>query len=220
MDLRRRTSFQGRGGLEEVARNVLLPAWLSGSPSDVKGALGAFVEQHGRSALESLAQGVTPFHFAEWLFSTDHIRVQYGLQYEGVSLDRLSPGTRGVVLLTLYLALDDHDPRPLIIDQPEENLDPQSVFRDLVGFFRYGAERRQIVMVTHNANLVVNTDSDQVIVATSARSSPTGLPSIIYGAGGLEHPNVRRQVCELLEGGAEAFVRRGKRYRMDPNDES
>src|SRR5579871_4935005 len=101
---------------------MLLSAWVEGTPPDVRSALSGFIDKHGRTAFGTLAQGVSPLQFAEWLFSTDHIRVQYGLRYEGVSLDRLSPGTRGVVLLTLYLALDDHDPRPLIIDQPEENL--------------------------------------------------------------------------------------------------
>jgi hypothetical protein len=57
-----------------------------------------------------------------WLYSTDHIRLRYGIEYDGVAIEHLSPGTRGVVLLLLYLAVDLHDQRPLIIDQPEENL--------------------------------------------------------------------------------------------------
>ena len=52
-----------------------------------------------------------------------------------IDIRKLSPGTRGIVLLLLYLALDDADDRPLIIDQPEENLDPQSIFDELVGLF-------------------------------------------------------------------------------------
>jgi energy-coupling factor transporter ATP-binding protein EcfA2 len=104
------------------------------------------------------------------------------------------------VLLTLYLALDEWDERPLIIDQPEENLDPRSVYADLVPFFRDAARRRQIIMVTHNANLVVNTDSDQVIVAEAQRNAPNELPTFRYVAGGLEDPAIRNHVCRLLEG--------------------
>ena len=70
--------------------------------------------------------------FAHWLFGTDHITVRYEIAYDGVDIRMLSPGTRGIVLLLLYLALDDSDDRPLIIDQPEENLDPKSVFDELV----------------------------------------------------------------------------------------
>ena len=60
------------------------------------------------------------------------------ISYDGVDIRKLSPsGSRGLVLL-LYLALDDSDDRPLIIDQPEENLDPKSVFDELVTLFDRG----------------------------------------------------------------------------------
>ena len=138
--------------------------------------------------------------------------MHYGIQYEGLGLSTLSPGTRGVVLLTLYLALDQWDRRPLVIDQPEENLDPRSVYDDLRPFFRDASLRRQIVMVTHNANLVVNTDSDQVIVASAIRRAATELPLVTYAAGGLEDAQTRDDVCQILEGGREAFDKRRQRY--------
>lgn len=107
-----------------------------------------------------------------------------------------------------------------MIDQPEENLDPRSVYDDLVPFFRDAFRRRQIIMVTHNANLVVNTDSDQVIVAESNRTSPTALPQVTYRAGGLELPAIRAEVCRLLEGGQEAFEKRRRRYSAQNPKES
>lgn len=211
LDLRK-PPFQRRGQLAEVARASLVPAWRRGTPTDVRSAMSAFLEQYAGQAVESLAQGVTPLNLGEWLFSTDHVRVRYGIQYEGVDIANLSPGTRGVVLLALYLGLDESDLRPLIIDQPEENLDPRSVFTELAPYFRAAARRRQIIMVTHNANLVVNTDSDQVIVAEAERTSPTGLPRVTYWAGGLEDADIRAEVCRLLEGGEDAFKKRGERY--------
>ena len=75
----------------------------------------------------------------------------------------LTPGTRGIVLLPLYLALDDADDRPLITDQPEENLDPKSVHDELVSLFLDAKSLRQVLMFTHNANLVINMDADQII---------------------------------------------------------
>ncbi len=117
---------------------------------------------------------------SDWLYSTNHITVGYGLQYDGVDIEQLSPGTRGIVLLLLYLAIDAEDDRPLIIDQPEENLDPQSIFQELVHRFRDAKKRRQIIIVTHNANLVVNTDADQVIVAQCGPHRPGQLPVITY----------------------------------------
>jgi hypothetical protein len=68
--------------------------------------------------------------------------------------------------------------------------------------------------VTHNANLVVTTDSDQVIIAEAQRTSPTDLPHIRYAAGGLEDPRVRELVVQYLEGGAEAFQKRSERYGL------
>ena len=211
MDLRR-MPYGGRGGLGSEASAMLLPAWQRGSPEQVRSSMAGFIEKHAQRALQSRAQGITPMDYGQWLFSTNHIRVQYGILYEGVEIARLSPGTRGVVLLTLYLGLDQWDIRPLVIDQPEENLDPSSVQDDLVPFFREAAHRRQIIMVTHNANLVVNTDSDQVIVATSHRTSTDSLPDVTYIAGGLEDEEIRDQVCRLLEGGEDAFRKRGERY--------
>lgn len=205
--------FQGHGKLLEAARTALLEPWRTGDPPTVVTAMDVFLSQHFKTPLV-LAQGASLANVGEWLFSTDHIRVRYGVEYEGVPISRLSPGTRGVVLLTLYLGLDQWDRRPLVIDQPEENLDPSSVYDSLVPFFREAALRRQILMVTHNANLVVNTDSDQVIVADSRRSSPKELPAISYVSGGLEDPAIRDAVCRLLEGGEAAFRKRGERYGL------
>jgi energy-coupling factor transporter ATP-binding protein EcfA2 len=209
--------FAGRGSLAAAARAELLGPWQDGTPNQVERALAGFIEHHLTATRPALALGVSGMEVGEWLFSTDHVRVQYSIQYENVPISRLSPGTRGVVLLTLYLGLDTWDLRPLLIDQPEENLDPSSVYGSLVPFFRDAALRRQIIMVTHNANLVVNTDSDQVIVAEAKRPSTKRLPDVTYLAGGLEDPEIRERVCALLEGGRDAFRRRDQRYGPQPS---
>jgi ABC-type multidrug transport system ATPase subunit len=150
--------------------------------------------------------------FAQWLFGTDHITVRYEIAYDGVDIRNLSPGTRGIVLL--YLALDDADDRPLIIDQPEENLDPKSVFDELVSLFTMAKTKRQVIMVTHNAYLVINTDADQIIIASAGPHPAGGLPAITYDAGGLEDANIRKEVCNILEGGEDAFRERARRLRV------
>ena len=118
------------------------------------------------------------------------------------------------MLLLLYLALDDADDRPLIIDQPEENLDPKSIYDELVALFVAAKNSRQVVIVTHNANLVVNTDADQVIVAFAGTHTPGQLPPIGYLSGGLENAEMRRHVCDILEGGERAFRERARRLRV------
>lgn len=221
LDLRTAGELRGRGTLKDAALTNLEPAWRNGGAGEAAQALQDFLVKHwadiraGRPA--SVDASATPAWLEDvgrWLFSTEHIRLEYGLLYDGVEIERLSPGTRGIVLLTLYLAVDEWDPRPLLIDQPEENLDPKSVFDELVTYFRAARHRRQVILVTHNANLVVNTDADQVIVAEAKRSSATGLPRLTYRSGGLEDPDIRRDVCSLLEGGEKAFLERERRYRF------
>jgi predicted ATP-dependent endonuclease of OLD family len=206
----RRAPFRGRGGVLDAARRLLEPAWRGGSPANVRAAIDKFYGDHLKDA--EPRQGASMLDLGQWLYSTEHISIRYGIQYEGRDITNLSPGARGVVLLTLFLAIDDSDDRPLVIDQPEENLDPKSINGLLVPFFVEAARRRQIIMVTHNANLVVNTDADQVIVAASERSDASELPNFKYEAGGLEDPRIRTLVCQYLEGGEEAFRRRAERY--------
>ncbi|KIQ05530.1 hypothetical protein RU07_01400 [Agrobacterium tumefaciens] len=152
--------------------------------------------------------------FAHWLFGTDHISIRYGIAYDGVDIRKLSPGTRGIVLLLLYLALDDSDDRPLVIDQPQENLDPKSVFDELFRLFVEAKAHRQVIMVTHNANLVINTDADQIIIAESGPHPHGALPPITYTSGGLESAPIREAVCNILEGGEDAFQERARRLRV------
>jgi energy-coupling factor transporter ATP-binding protein EcfA2 len=151
---------------------------------------------------------------AHWLYSADHIRVRYEIEYDGVDIRKLSPGTRGIVPLLLYLALDSADDRPLVIDQPEENLDPKSVFDELVSLFVEAKGKRQVIIVTHNANLVINTDADQIIIASAGSHTAGGLPPVAYMAGGLEDSNIRTEVCNILEGGEEVFRERARRLRV------
>lgn len=224
LDLRKGSKLR-IGTLADHARASLLPAWSTGTAEDVSKALAAFREIHDPAIIECCPYNRRdPAEAADfrqwvgdvsaWLYGTDHIQIAYGIQYDGTDVERLSPGTRGIVLLLLYLAIDTDDDRPLIVDQPEENLDPHSIFVELVERFRSAKQRRQIIIVTHNANLIVNTDADQVIVATCGPHRPGQLPEIRYQAGGLEDPDIRGSVCNILEGGAEAFKERAKRLRV------
>ncbi|MGH9699789.1 MAG: TrlF family AAA-like ATPase [Candidatus Acidiferrales bacterium] len=222
MDCRKSGPFYGRGSLTARANSELKPAWETGSAVEIQAAMADFIAKYWKDLLKHAPYVPTQKlefrtwlkQFAQWLFSTDHITVQYRLSYDGVDIRKLSPGTRGIVLLLLYLALDDADDRPLIIDQPEENLDPKSVFDELVSLFITAKKRRQVIIVTHNANLVINTDADQIIIASAGSHPSGGLPPITYVAGGLEDANIRKAVCDILEGGEEAFRERARRLRV------
>jgi hypothetical protein len=215
--------FRGKGSLvSAIEEKGLRKAWETGTADDVAAAMTGFREEYGPRLMEHCPpdrqtraekrEWMTKV--AGWLYGTGHIAVSYGVQYDGVDIEQLSPGTRGIVLLLLYLSIDTEDDRPLIIDQPEENLDPKSIFVELVDRFKAAKRRRQIIIVTHNANLVVNADADQVVVASAGSHRPGQLPLISYISGGLENSTIRRQVCEILEGGEVAFKERARRLRV------
>lgn len=222
IDLRKAGSFRGKGTLLEKANEVMKGAWETGDSAAVRAAMAEFRRLYQKDLLDHSPVAHTDQaefrawskRFAQWLFSTDHISIRYGIDYDGVDIRKLSPGTRGIVLLLLYLALDDNDNRPLVIDQPEENLDPKSVFDELVQMFIDAKAHRQVIMVTHNANLVINTDADQIIIAESGPHPHGALPPIWYRSGGLENAEIRKAVCDILEGGEGAFQERARRLRV------
>lgn len=222
LDRRKAGPFNGRGSLIFLAEKMLKPAWENGSSADIQAAMTGFISTYLNDLLAHAPYASTQQaefrawskQFANWLFGSNHISVRYEIVYDGVDIRKLSPGTRGIVLLLLYLALDDSDDRPLVIDQPEENLDPKSVFEELVQLFVSAKTKRQVIMVTHNANLVINTDADQIIVAEAGPQNSGGLPPITYKAGGLENTDIRKAVCDILEGGEAAFLERARRLRV------
>jgi len=165
--------------------------------------------------------------FYNWLYSTKYYDINYSIKFNGKDLNDLSSGEKGVALLILFLELDRDDKRPILIDQPEENLDNRSVYTTLVRYFREAKKRRQIIIVTHNPNLVVNTDSEQVIVANFDKGLEKQASRISYVSGSLENTfkndsasiilekkGIREHVCEILEGGEEAFKKRENKYQI------
>ena len=208
-------------GLADKARGILVPAWTSGDPERVRQAMEEFLtgfEGQGLSPSKYMRSGIAPQDVFEWLYEVEHVQLSYGLKYNGVELEKLSPGTKGIVLLILYLGMDVADTRPLIVDQPDENLDNESIYELLTAYFKKAKKRRQVFLITHNPNLVVNTDSEQVIVATAVPGQ-NGFPHITYQSGALENnvPNdqgIRQHVCRILEGGSDAFRKREQRYAL------
>jgi len=216
-------AYRNEGDLLATAQELLNSALEEGDFSNFKVALIKLretFESEEYSLRSQLRDDVTLNEFDDWLYSLDYIDLNYGIKYNDIELENLSPGTKGIVLLILYLEMDKHDLRPILIDQPEENLDNESVYKILTKYFREAKNRRQVILVTHNPNLVVNTDSEQVITASFIRK-PTAGPMITYYAGALEDthksPNffemgTRERVCEILEGGEDAFHMREKKY--------
>nr|WP_169195382.1 AAA family ATPase [Devosia sp. MC1541] len=219
MDQRKAVPYGTIDGMRQQATQLLVAAWTSGDPVRVGKAHEKFMEEFRKlPPSDYLRNGVTFEELLTWLYDVDQVGLNYGLKYRGTDLEKLSPGTKGIVLLILYLGLDERDTRPLVVDQPDENLDNESIFELLTTYFRSAKRRRQIILITHNPNLVVNGDSEQVVVAT-ARIGESGLPYISYVANSLENSaadetGIRQRTCKILEGGTKAFQRRERRYAL------
>jgi len=123
-----------------------------------------------------------------------------------ISEGSLSDGQRNTAALALLLAQDGG---PLIIDQPEDELDSNFVFNELIPMLRNVKKKRQLIMATHNANLPVNGDAE-LVCAFEAREGRGEILSL----GGLDHPSVTKAVLDIMEGTEEAFRRRREKYHF------
>ncbi len=145
----------------------------------------------------------------------------------GFSDATMTPGKRALFVLRLILA-ESEDSWPLLIDQPEDDLDSRSIFDDIVPFLREKKRDRQIIMVSHNANLVIGADSEQIIVANRHGEDRKNIDGadFNYMSGSIENTKdkdskiedtlksqgIREHSCEILEGGELAFEKRSNRY--------
>jgi ABC-type lipoprotein export system ATPase subunit len=145
----------------------------------------------------------------DFVFGFDYLMPRYSLTYDDQDISKLSPGERGLLLLLFYLLVDTDD-MPLIIDQPEENLDNQTIYKVLVRCIKHAKQKRQVVMVTHNPNLAVVCDAEQIIHARRIR----GEARFSYAAGAIESPSIRDKVVEILEGTVPAFKNRQSKYKL------
>ena len=155
-----------------------------------------------------LKKGHTKQDLYDYIYSMDYIVPFFQLKMNGKPLSSLSPGERGALLLLLYLFIDMDD-KPLIIDQPEENLDNESVYKYIVHFIKEAKRRRQIIMVTHNPNLAVVCDADQIIQMKIDKQNGN---TVSYESGAIENPTINKIIVDILEGTYPAFHNRDSKY--------
>lgn len=145
------------------------------------------------------------------LFLETHRRKYLNLlaktQYQSKQPQELSIGQRGTLFICLKLATDSFFD-PFIFDQPEDDLDNAFIMEKLVPIFKKIKKYRQVIIATHNANLVVNADAEQVIIAHNDSEK------LSYTSGSLENSTIKQQICNVLEGGKEAFKRREQKYGL------
>jgi len=137
-------------------------------------------------------------------FPPDSLDVSYskdGKSFQPISQG--SPGQKTAALLAFFLSYGDE---PLILDQPEDDLDNQLIYSMIVEQLREIKTRRQVIIVTHNANIVVNGDAE-LVISLDAVSGQT----MKKATGCLQEKPVRKEICEVMEGGTHAFTRRYQR---------
>ena len=143
-----------------------------------------------------------------YIYGLSYLSPKYTLLFQDTPIEQLSPGQRGALLLIFYL-LVDKGRNPIVLDQPEENLDNETVVSLLVPVLNKAKETRQIFMVTHNPNLAVVCDAEQIIFASFDRKSG---PKITYSTGSIENPTTNKAVVDVLEGTIIAFKNREGKY--------
>lgn len=222
--------FDRRGNLD-----ALLSGLLSGD-----GSLNFVLDSHAervesirtkiikKQSVPSVRKGIEDIDLIKKLYS-DCFYISYVVRYREDDIVTMSPGKRGLVLLNLILHLSNSS-HPILIDQPEDNLDNRTIYDELKDFVRHKKSARQIIMVTHNANLVVAADAECVVVANQAGQqvdADIDLPRFDYFSGSLEcsfekviddgvlrNQGIRQHVCEILEGGVTAFKEREMKYGL------
>jgi hypothetical protein len=158
---------------------------------------------------DQLKKGSMELDVANCVFALEWLVPRYSLRWSGKNLEQLSPGERGALLLIFYLLIDRRDV-PLIIDQPEENLDNQTVYELLVPCIKEARKRRQVVLVTHNPNLAVVCDADQIIHCSIDKA---GGNRATYLSGAIENSDLNRYTVDVLEGTKPAFLQRDSKYQ-------
>ncbi len=144
-------------------------------------------------------------HVQCW-FPEDDLHIKYSRTGDGQnwsSISQSSQGQRSAALLAFMLAFGDE---PLILDQPEDDLDNHLIYELIVRQIRENKLRRQLIVVTHNPNVVINGDAE-MIYALDFRSGQCKVAE----QGALQEQAVREEVCQVMEGGREAFARRWAR---------
>lgn len=160
-------------------------------------------------------------------FTRNWYNFDYNLSYQKDKFKEMSQGKQAFVILKLLLDFSDKN-CPILIDQPEDSLDNRAIYNDLVTYIKGKKRERQIILVSHNSNVVVSADAENIIVANQegVNNKNVGGIKFQYVNGALEDTKkkdgadkhilsaqgIREHICDILEGGRLAFEKREQKY--------
>jgi ABC-type lipoprotein export system ATPase subunit len=226
-ELRMLPTWQSVSSGLDGRRNGDFSEWLDELPQRIEGttweqlsaqlteALSRMGHERGevgspfRDPASALRSATTLDDFLMSMFDLSWLEVRFGLTGDGLPLSQLSPGQRGLVLALFYLVVDRRT-TPLLLDQPEENLDNATIHSKLVPAVHEAAGRRQTIAITHNANLAVVGDADQIIHCQQEDQR------FIVNSGSIAELDVTQFALNVLEGTKPAFDNRRHKYEAFP----
>jgi ABC-type cobalamin/Fe3+-siderophores transport system ATPase subunit len=153
---------------------------------------------------EKLKAKVSINRLFDLLFS-NYMTVVPVVKYKKTNLDKLSLGQKATVLIKIYLAYGD---KPIVIDSHDDHLDNEFIMLELVNAIKEAKRFRQVILVSNNGNVVINSDAEQIVLASRENGK------IKYVSGSIENPDIRDSALNVLEGGKEAFRQRQQKYRL------
>ena len=168
------------------------------------GSLIAIMKQKVGELLKIKKSTRTSEHLYEWLFG-DYLSLHTETYFNDIYLEKLSLGQKCTVLLKVYLAQGENT---IFIDQPDDNLDNEFIMNELVDAIRRTKLNRQVIIASNNANVVINSDAEQIIIAEYNNGK------ISYTMGAIEEPIIKEKAIHILEGGRTAFEAREKKYNF------
>lgn len=223
---RMRDLFENRLNMRGSSRQEYASGIVNNYEGDTESQIKKFILDIIQRKVD-LKNGNTPLSVATDFLSTNWYSLNYELNYQGDSFEKMSEGKQAFVILKLLLEFSDKQ-CPILIDQPEDSLDNRAIYNELVTYIKKKKKIRQIILVTHNSNVVVSADAENVIVANqNGTDSPNdGNNQFEYINGSLENTmkrddkisivlrsqGIREHVCDILEGGKAAFEKRELKY--------
>ncbi len=191
---------------EQIADGMALAELARQSKEELVTKTG-LSEAQAQRLLDFLNQDESRWYELELLAPEDEVKVSLRVNDRWLELEKLSAGQRATAMLLILLTQEQH---PLVIDQPEDDLDNRFIYEDVVRLLREQKGKRQVIAATHNPNIPVLAHAE-LIVALEAESDRVR----IAAQGGMDHPEVQEQVRRVMEGGEEAFRRRAEKYGVD-----
>lgn len=187
---------------EKTIDGLMLSDYISQGQEKIKNEFG-LTDKMAAKLIEWFKTDERLFEL-EILIPEDRIEIELNVDSKFTNIDKLSVGQKSTALLLLLFAQED---KILLLDQPEDDLDNRFIYEDVVQLLRELKGKRQLIIATHNANIPVLGDSEQIIVMDAESDACR-----VVERGAIDKKSIKDNVKKIMEGGEEAFLKRAIKY--------